>query len=49
MAFSSDSVEIVANKIFSVFYLLIARLQHNRVRGLDVVIDNVVRQNTAKS
>ena len=47
VALTSASVQVVTDKVASVLGFLFARLQDQGVRRLDVVIDNVVWQNTS--
>jgi len=47
VALASASVQVVTDKVASVLGFLFARLQDQGVRRLDVVIDNVVWQNTS--
>ena len=46
MTFACGRVQVVTVQIASVLYLLLARLQDQWVRRLDVVVDDVVRENT---
>ena len=47
MTFAGCSVQIVADKVASVLDLLLSWLQDERIGGLDVVVDDVVGQDTA--
>jgi len=47
VALASASVQVVTDKVASVLGFLFTRLQDQGVRRLDVVIDNVVWQNTS--
>lgn len=49
VADASECVQVVADQLTAVLHFLLARLMNHRVRRLDVVVDDVVGENTTLS
>ena len=49
MSFASRTVKVITNQITSVFQFLLTNFEHQWVGSLDVIVDNVVRQDSTLS